>query len=282
MIKLKIADILILAEGFDNEYFIRRTRAYASDFENADMSVSVSVCDKIEPPSLEAIAVRGERFFCETETEYIFYDMHNELCVACIWASKDWTSVRSELLDVSNIGGAPTDVRMFNMLGEVFKYRILNDNGIVYHSSCILYNNSAVLFTANSGTGKSTHTSLWKEHFGAEILNDDSPVIKLVGDSMMAFGTPWSGKTEYNLNVSVPVKALVFLQRSETNFAERISYKDALLNLINGMMTRPVYKPYMDKALKMIEHIAQNIPLYKLGCNISREACEVIKNKIYG
>lgn len=282
MIKLNVAGVSIAAEGFDNEYFKRRTADYTGDFDKPDMTVRVSVKDFIARPSDKVYATRDARFFCETQDEYIFYDMYKDICVASVRASKDWSEVSSELIDVSEIGGADTDIRKFNMLGEAFRYRILEMNGIVYHSSTIIYDNSAVLFTADSGTGKSTHTELWKKHFGAEIINDDSPAIRCTKNGLTVFGTPWSGKTEFNINAFAPMMALVFLERSEVNFAERITYKKALPYLVHGMMTRPVYKPSMEKALAVIEQIAANVPLYKLGCNISREACEVIKNKIFG
>lgn len=282
MIKLNVAGVSIAAEGFDNEYFKRRTADYIADFEKSDMSVRVAVKDFIKRPSDAVYATRDTRFFCETQDEYVFYDMYKETCVAVVRASKDWAVVSSELIDVSGMGGADTDVREFNMLGEVFRYRILELNGIVYHSSTILYEDSAVLFTADSGTGKSTHTELWKKNFGAEIINDDSPAIVCRSGKLWVCGTPWSGKTEFNINAAAPMKALVFLERSKVNFAEAISYKNALPYLVHGMMTRPVYKSSMEKALAMIEKIAETVPLYKLGCNISREACEVIKNKIFG
>ena len=282
MIKLNISGILIAAEGFDNEYFKRRTADYTADFEKSDMTVCVSLKDYIERPLDKVYAVRGTRFFCETQDEYVFYDMYKEICVASVRASKDWSEVSAEIIDVSEIGGADTDIRKFNMLGEVFRYRILEKNGIVYHSSTILFDNCAILFTADSGTGKSTHTELWKKYLGADIINDDSPAIRLAENGLTVFGTPWSGKTEFNINASAPMKALVFLERSKVNYAERISYKEALPQLVHGMMTRPVYRNSMEKALFMIEQIAAKIPLYKLGCDISRQACDVIKNKIFG
>lgn len=281
MLKITVAGIGIYADGFDDEFFVRRTKDYAADVNSPDFSVSVKINENIERPRCDIYAVRENRYFCETDTEYVFYDMHKDLCVALIRASKDWSEVSSELSDVSHIGGASNDIRKFNMLGEVFRYRIPEKNGIVYHSSSVLYKDTAVLFTADSGTGKSTHTGLWKKYFGAEIINDDSPAIRIYDDTVTVFGTPWSGTTELNMNVSAPMKALVFIERSEKNYAESVSCGDILPNFVHGMMTRPVYKASMEKAVNVLDNIAKNISFYKLGCNISREAAEIIKNKIF-
>ena len=51
---------------------------------------------------------------------------------------------------------------------------------LAIHSSCIVYRDKAVLFLGESGTGKSTHTRLWRENIPeAVLLNDDSPMIRV-------------------------------------------------------------------------------------------------------
>ena len=80
----------------------------------------------------------------------------------------------------------------------------------------------AYLFSANSGTGKSTHTGLWLEHFKdkAYIINDDKPVLKKENDSWYVYGTPWSGKYDINANKKELLGGIVFLERSKTNYLE--------------------------------------------------------------
>ena len=84
----------------------------------------------------------------------------------------------------------------YMLTGSDFYTQLLKFRGILLHSSCVVVDGVAYAFSADSGTGKSTHTALWLKHFGdrAYMLNDDKPAIRLVGDRVYACGTPWSGK----------------------------------------------------------------------------------------
>ena len=108
--------------------------------------------------------------------------------------------------------------------GTAFYSGLLYFGGFMLHSSAVLMDEKAYLFTADSGTGKSTHTSLWKKAFGedrVQILNDDKPAVRITKDGIFACGTPWSGKTNLNVNKIVPLAAIGFLERSSENWIER-------------------------------------------------------------
>ena len=99
---------------------------------------------------------------------------------------------------------------------EAFYRELLNHGGIMLHSSCVEKDGYAYLFSARSGTGKSTHTHLWLKNLeNTRIINDDKPALVHEKGVWYACGTPFSGKTDENLNVKVPVRAIVFLHRSE-------------------------------------------------------------------
>ncbi len=99
---------------------------------------------------------------------------------------------------------------------------------ILFHGSVIAVDGVGYLFTAKSGTGKSTHTRLWREYFGdrAVMVNDDKPLLKITETGVTVCGTPWDGKHRLSNNITVPLKAICVLNRDERNHIEKVSGKD--------------------------------------------------------
>lgn len=163
-------------------------------------------------------------------------------------------------------------------MGSEF-YEVLPEfGGFLLHSSAVVYNNQAYLFSAPCGTGKSTHTQLWLKRFnGSYILNDDKPAIKLTKNGFYVFGTPFSGKTDLNVNIGVPLKGICVLERSETNTIEHLSSDIALYSILNQTV-RPVSEERMDKLLYILDKLIEQIPIYRLRCNMDIEAAEIAYN----
>ena len=164
----------------------------------------------------------------------------------------------------------------YNLLGAWFNRLIIKHNGIMLHSSAVVVDGFAYLFSADSGTGKSTHTRLWLEYLKekAFVINDDKPAIRLVDGEWMVYGTPWSGKSNLNQNTSAKLGAIVFLERSDKNWVERIEPKEAV-NLFFAQTIRKIEKEEnMDIILSRMEKILQDTPVYKMGCNISVDAAK--------
>ncbi len=152
---------------------------------------------------------------------------------------------------------------------------LVHFNGILLHSSCVVYNDKAYLFSAPSGTGKSTHTQLWlKRYPDAYILNDDKPAIRICPDGIYAYGTPFSGKTNLNVNKRVPIGGICMLTRGKTNHIEKISTDEALFGILNQTV-RPSKEEEMDKVLATLDKIIREIPIYRLSCNMDIDAAEV-------
>ncbi len=161
--------------------------------------------------------------------------------------------------------------------GAAFYEAFLYFNGFLLHSSGICKDGYAYLFSADPGTGKSTHTSLWRKYFGdddVKIINDDKPAIRLEDDEIYVYGTPWSGKTDQNINMRNKLGAIVFLERSEDNWVKEITPKEAI-PLIMMQTIRPRNPERMGKLLDLLDKVLSNTKLYRLGCNISEEAVRV-------
>lgn len=163
-------------------------------------------------------------------------------------------------------------------MGASYYNSLIDYDGMLLHSSCVVKDNKAYLFSAPCGTGKSTHTQIWlKRYPDAYILNDDKPALRITKDGIYAFGTPFSGKTDLNVNKGVPVGGICILDRGTTNRIEQISADDALFNILNQTV-RPAQAEAMDKMLTTLDTILRNVPVYRLYCNMDLQAAEVSFN----
>lgn len=167
--------------------------------------------------------------------------------------------------------------------GAQFYEKLLDFDGFMLHSSAVVLDDEAYLFSAVSGTGKSTHTGLWLEYFGerAKILNDDKPAVRLMNGGVYACGTPWSGKVDLSVNECVPLRGICFLERAKENKIEPISKKEAVSKILEQTV-RTGDILVMDKLFSCMERVLENVNIYKMGCNISEEAVEVAYTTMRG
>lgn len=161
----------------------------------------------------------------------------------------------------------------YMLTGSDFYTELIKYDGIMLHSSCVVVDGYAYAFSADSGTGKSTHTELWLKHFGdrAYILNDDKPAIRLIDGTVYACGTPWSGKYDYSVPKVVELAGICFLSRSEENHIEKAETSKAVFNIFSQTVRR-LNSADMEKLFDVLEQIFAKVPIYELGCNMSDEA----------
>lgn len=147
---------------------------------------------------------------------------------------------------------------------------------LLYHGSAIAVDGQCYLFTATSGTGKSTHTRLWRETFGerAVMVNDDKPLLSITDDGVLACGTPWNGKHQLGNNVMLPLKAICILQRGQDNHIRPITAAEALPMLLQQSY-RPSGVPAMGKYMELVDKLAKGVSFYLLQCNMDPQAAQV-------
>lgn len=167
----------------------------------------------------------------------------------------------------------------YMLTGSDFYNSLIDFDGILLHSSCVVVDGVAYTFSADSGTGKSTHTQLWLKRFGdrAHILNDDKPAIRIIDGVVCACGTPWSGKYDYSTPENVPLAGICFLERSEDNWIKKADTSKAIYNIFSQTIRRLGMKK-MNKLMDNLNVIFEKVPIYQFGCNISDEAVECSYN----
>ena len=167
--------------------------------------------------------------------------------------------------------------------GKSFYQQLINYDGIMLHSSAVVVDGKAYLFTADSGTGKSTHTNLWLESFpGAFILNDDKPALRRIDGVWYAYGTPWSGKYDISTNASAELAGIALLERGSENAIEPCNPREAILRIYMQLNRKTETPEFREKQLELLDRLLTEVPIWKLKCNMDPEAAIVSYNAMFG
>lgn len=163
--------------------------------------------------------------------------------------------------------------------GALFYLYLLEHNGLMLHSSAVVVDGKAYLFTADPGTGKSTHTSLWLKHFGdrAFILNDDKPALRLEDGKWYAYGTPWSGKADISKNCRAELAGIAVLERAENNTITRFDGVDSIFAIL-AQINRTKDAEHRIKVMELVDSLITKVPVWKLRCNMDSDAALVAYN----
>lgn len=147
----------------------------------------------------------------------------------------------------------------------------------LFHCSAVSAFGSAYAFTAKSGTGKSTHTALWRRVFGddAFIINDDKPIIGINENGATVYGTPWNGKHGLGRNVAVPLKAICFLSRGAENRIKPVTDKGIIIPKLLNQTFRPSDAVALKRTLELLDRLCSRVSFYSLECNMEEEAARV-------
>lgn len=167
--------------------------------------------------------------------------------------------------------------------GASFYQQLLHHGGMLLHSSAVVVDGKAYLFTAPRKTGKSTHVQLWLQVFGerAQILNDDKPALRMVDGIWYAYGTPWSGKAGKNTNLRVPVAGIAVVERGERNSIAPYAGAEAIRFLMEQTV-RPNEPHLLMGLLQQLDSLLTQVPVWKLKCNMEPEAAVVAYEAMSG
>ncbi len=152
----------------------------------------------------------------------------------------------------------------------------LEHDAFLMHGALIEYEGRGYLFTATSGTGKTTHIRLWQELFGEDkvtIVNGDKPIIRFIDGKVYAYGTPWNGKEHYGTSGRVELHAICFVERDENNSIRRIPSEAGVPRLFSQIMISD--STDLAKQLELADRLVENVPMYLLKCNITTDAARV-------
>ncbi len=177
------------------------------------------------------------------------------------------------------IEGNPVPKLTRDLLARTAYYRKIAEtlpdyDACVIHASAVAVDGSAFLFTAKSGTGKTTHTHLWQKNVpGTVIVNGDKPILRKVDGVLRVYGTPWAGKENEQTNVSFPVCAVSEIVRDETNYVENVAFS-SFYPLLIQQIYRPKSPVALKKTLALLAGFGE-LRLYRTHCNMEDSAATV-------
>ena len=167
---------------------------------------------------------------------------------------------------------------IFNAMA--FEKVLMRRGAVVLHSSFIIWKDKAILFTAPSGTGKSTQAALWEKYAGAVIANGDRTILREVDGVIYACGMPICGSSDICRNVEVPVRAIVYLSQFTENIVYEMEIKERVKKLISETTINFFNREYVDMVFATLSRIAANIDMYHLFCTKDPEAVRVLEKKL--
>ncbi len=275
---------------YENELLDQKMKPFQMEaFQKADMTILIKKADKIAKLEGEQL-LKTEQFLWMRKPKQEGVIIHTADAkdekenILTMEASSDWSHVDINIekdhyiVRESGEASCVDYCYPFVLCGIAFRILLMHHDGLVIHASSIAFHDKGILFTAPSGTGKSTHVRLWQETFGDEVtvVNDDTPAIRFIDGVPMLFGTPWSGSLGKHTNTQAPLRAIVALERSAENSIRKLNSMEALRIL----MTRSLL-PYFDEKLMavacgQVERLLGGVDVYLLKCRPDKEAVELV------
>jgi len=170
----------------------------------------------------------------------------------------------------------PPEYNEFLCIYRTIAEQLPKFGAFVFHGAAVSYKDKGYIFTAQSGTGKSTHIRLWRENIGkaVDIINGDKPIVKITEDGIFVCSTPWAGKEGWQKNRIFPLGCVTFLERSKNPYIEKKSPEDCISQIMNQIYM-PKDADSMAQTLELIDRLLGGVPLYTLGCDISENSVKV-------
>lgn len=157
-----------------------------------------------------------------------------------------------------------------------FAEHLFDFDTLLFHGSAVAVDGEGFLFTARSGTGKSTHTQLWREVFGARavMINDDKPFLRITDRGVLVCGSPWSGKHGLDANITVPLRGICILERGKENRIRRIESEEVIATLRHESYL-PLSPDRQPRFLQLVDALAERVPLWHMECNKDPQAARL-------
>lgn len=246
--------------------------------ENA-IDVEIQAVDSLQQPSGEIVHVSSQRL--------IFKEKNGLEHRVNLWGQQV-TGISHEQSENSLTAEVPAPKDLAIPLStsileflNLEKY-LLRHEALVLHSSFIEYEGKAILFTAPSGTGKSTQANLWKKYEGTEIINGDRSIVHRTAPGVFQMhGLPFCGSSQIHLNKEMPLGAIVFIEQHPTNIVEPMSPAHAFGKLYGEMSINSWNREAVEKGMQVIENLVASIPMVHLKCNMEQDAVNTLKNYLH-
>lgn len=299
MLRFRVADFLFEVETRREEVMHRRMANYhpfevqAGDDAGERPLFRISLDDEVSIPECEPLKSFAYDLTEDTALLRIYDNRYilsitsasgHEFLLDCPMTKHSEGAEYRFHCNVTTRGVAPSPHILDHFIIFAFSLAMADRRGLFIHASTVVYGGKAVMFLAESGTGKSTHTQLWLNNIsGAALLNDDAPILRVDGGKVTAYGTPWSGKLACYKNEKYPLAACVRIRRAPYNRIERISSISAFGALLPSCLpTLQQRDEMLDSVCETLSEVLPAVPVYTLDCLPDADAARTSYEAIFG
>lgn len=285
-----IADLVLRTDVDLVAYGLRGFKPFTMCDEPSKVDCTMSVSDKMDADSRNIIKELSTSYVAEANADSRFFKTTDGYLYSIKPRDVDGEPTLFHMrLTTHHI---TTNIDLDSCEPSIFRFGIwimfgvvLSENcAIAIHSSVIEIEGRGVLFLGESGTGKSTHTRLWRESIeGARLLNDDSPIVRIIDDVVRVYGSPWSGKTPCYKALNYPIAGFCRLSQAPENRIIRLKGIAAIGALLPSAPPQFAHDDYLqDAILSTLGRILKSVPVYHLACLPNVEAAKLSYKTIVG
>ena len=242
--------------------------------ENPDTTVYLQAVDALSEIPAEGVW-DSERFFAG-DTVFLCNGKQNPPYATVTYLSD--RNIHIEYLQQSGAAIWKTSGLISSLSLERF---LIDYDALIIHASFVSYRHQGILFTAPSGTGKSTQAELWKQHAAADILNGDRACVRRTTDGYRAYGLPYAGSSDIYRNESVPLKAIVVIRQATENRVRLLRQGECLAYLLPELSLHRWDTIFMNRSLDILTGILENVPVYLMECMPNADAVAVLQKALF-
>lgn len=270
--------------------------------------MEVSLCDglRVQPymdaflvpaPRTVAVRYRVETYdtppkihdtFLSRVSSFDFYGAYPRYTMTCKYLLDSREDVCYLFLDLAEKTGTilvptpETGKGVLNLAPLLGTELLLADfQKILMHGSIVCYHDRAILFTGQSGAGKSTQARLWERYRGGDTLNGDRVVLG-TEQPILAYGSPFAGSSDIYRNESCPVAAIIWLKQDAQNSIREIRGREKLTAMYPRFLLTQWEPQLLQKQLPLFERVIQEVPVYCLACRPDEGAVALAEKTVFG
>ncbi len=252
---------------------------FKSSDDTYSYTYEISICDVLPSPEYKPVTTRDD-------IRILKKDNHEERLLIARGDDTPYAIYREISDDRAIIRIKRNKQELFSLdtvFNSVFalERHLIDYDALLLHCAYIEINDTAVLFSAPSGVGKSTQASLWEQYKKANIINGDRALIQRSDQGFMVHGFPVCGSSEICHARSLPIKAIVMLSQAKSNHLSHISLIASFTSLYGQITINSWDRGFTEKSVDILNCLAEKVPIYKLDCTISQEAVDILYSELF-
>ena len=274
-----LAGSVVRIEGRDDEIFTEPgiLAPFETSCQNWDWKMLCQIVDKLAPPEGTVLFEDPGRKVFEKNGRIITY-------IGAVEKSIDGAYIRVERQNKESCaqvkrsalrGPIPAKTVLTALEAE---HIVVANGGFLLHASCVCHEGKAILFTAPSGTGKSTQAALWEKYRGAEIINGDRIMVKSAQEGCEAVGIPFFGSSGICKNRTMPIQAIVYLEQGKQTKIKRLTGVRAFRSIWEGCSLHSWNRKDVELCMKNVGMAIEKVPVYHLSCTPDVTAIEAVES----